>query len=116
MKAKYYIYRNLNKGGFSVRYKGKVICVSNNIQASGVEFKVSKKGRERAIKFGIRNVHAYAACCSYYLRPELLGKMKGHRSIWYNPFQTDTFRIGKNGILSIKSAIIAHFIDNKCYL
>jgi hypothetical protein len=58
-KAKFYIYWNLHKKCFSVKYKGKVIRHLNNFSASGVQFKVSELGRQRVIKEQRKNVHAY---------------------------------------------------------
>ena len=95
MKAKYYIYRNLNKGNcFSVKHKGKVILRGEEIEAVNVTFKVSKAGRERALKTGRRNVHAYAATDALPFIPsvgwalvDIIGEVK------YNPFVADHFTL-----------------------
>jgi hypothetical protein len=57
--AKYYIYFNLHKHCYSVRYKGKVILHTTKIDCTGVTFSVSQKGRERVLKEKRKNVHAF---------------------------------------------------------
>lgn len=59
VKAKYYIYRNLHKGGFSVRHRGLVIANIHRFTADDVEFRISEAGRRRAVRQQSRNVHAY---------------------------------------------------------
>jgi len=49
MKAKHYIYRNLTRGGFSVKHKGKVIAHCDNILAMGATFRVNEKTRQRVL-------------------------------------------------------------------
>ena len=46
-KAKYYIYRNLHKNCFSIKYKNKVIDYSEVLIAENVTFKVNKKGKKK---------------------------------------------------------------------
>ncbi len=63
--AKYYIYRNLHTGGFSVKYKGRVIDRLNTMRATGVTFKVSEKGRQKVISEKRKNVHAFVVADKY---------------------------------------------------
>ena len=58
-KAKYYIYWNLHKKCFSVKYQGKVIAHRDSISVSGAEFRVSEKGRQRVLREKRKSVHAY---------------------------------------------------------
>ena len=95
MAAKYYIYRNLNRGGFSVKYKGLVVDRPAEFIATDVEFRVSKASQNRARKQKSRNVHAYIVCEDYSNTTgtnelkdwEILKGIPVH----YNPFYTDTF-------------------------
>ena len=65
MNAKYYIYRNLRTGGFSVRHRGLVIDRLNTFVAEDVEFKVNEKGRQQVIKDHQKNVHAFVVADKY---------------------------------------------------
>jgi len=111
MKAKYYIYRNLNKGGFSVKYRGKVIAVEDSIEAIDAEFRVSEAGRTRAIRDGRRNVHAFVACKNWKINE----KVNVHQMtpVWYNPFKTETFKAGNKPIHESKKV---YFRDGKCFV
>ena len=57
--AKWYVYRNLTKGGYSVKRFGKVLYVTDDIWLMGVDFQVSQAGNARVRESGHRNVHAY---------------------------------------------------------
>tara|TARA_R100000234_G_scaffold85461_1_gene54460 strand:+ start:100 stop:564 length:465 start_codon:yes stop_codon:yes gene_type:complete len=67
-----YLYRNLSKAKgapagerWSVRYDGRVTTPrggASYLVGFCVEFRVGEKGRERVIKEGAKNVHAFAAC------------------------------------------------------
>jgi hypothetical protein len=116
MKAKYYIYRNLNKGGFSVKHRGKVIAVSDTIEAHQVEFRVSQAGRKRALEQRRRNVHAYAVCSELPLvdtKPSNLASSTEMIPVWYNPFKATQFRAGN---IDIFNTITAYFADGKCFV
>ncbi len=58
------VYRNLKHGRkapplYSVRYKGKVIRRVRRALLTNVVFKVSEAGRQRVLKEGRKNVHAF---------------------------------------------------------
>jgi hypothetical protein len=101
MKAKYYIYKNLHKNCYSIKYKGKVIEHADYIYVENAEFKVNEKGRQRAIKTRQRNVHAYIVADSYTSDMgkdgELIEKIFEHgyhTAISYNPFKRGFFDRG----------------------
>lgn len=54
------VYRNLHRGGYSVRQGGKVVAHSDYVTMLDAEFHVSEAGRQRVLKTGRRNVHAWA--------------------------------------------------------
>lgn len=88
-QAKYYIYKNLTKGCWSVRYKGKVIAHADNILAEGVEFRVNEKGRDRVRREGKKYVHAYIVADKFtpYKEPKMLQlRAMGFQFVKYNPF------------------------------
>lgn len=117
MQAKYYIYRNLNRGKtFSIKHRGKVIDRRDMIEVYGVEFRVSSVGRERVLREGRRNVHAFAACDAYisaYQGGPPTIDTAGMVQVRYNPFEAEQFRA--NGIDIFKADYVV-FIDGKCYV
>lgn len=117
MAAKYYIYRNLNRGKvFSIKHRGKVIDRREMIEAFGVEFRVSRTGRERVLREGKRNVHAFAVAEAYGSaiqggdQPVDTSTMV---PVWYNPFKTEQFRAGDIDIFNADRVL---FADGKCFI
>jgi len=62
LQPKIYVYRNLNRKIWSVKYRGLVIAHTPTAFMWDVEFKVNEAGRQRVLKEGVKNVHAYAVC------------------------------------------------------
>lgn len=93
-KAKFYIYRNLRTGGFSVRYKGRIIERLHTFSAYGVQFKVNELGRQRVIKEKQKNVHAFVVADKYkkkmypIIHVNLVDKFS---RITYNPYRDSSF-------------------------
>ena len=102
-KAKYYIYRNLHTGTFSVRYKGKVIDHPTLIWGVNASFKVNAVGREKVILSKRKNVHAFIVVESY-TEEHPIGFTK---EVTYNPYTHKTFIPNKNvdGVLCINNKI-----------
>ena len=93
-KAKFYLYRNLRTGGFSIKHRG-IVCDRGDIfTMHNVEFHVSAAGNKRANEEHRRNVHAYMVAeayenldgAVYHSDPELI-------RVTYHPFRDDTFVI-----------------------
>lgn len=82
------VYRNLHTGTLSVRdAKTKlVIGHADRVELMSVELKVSEAGRQRAVREGRRNVHAFAI--GYETDAQLT--VTGER-ITYNPFRAPHF-------------------------
>ncbi len=90
-KAKYYIYRNLHTGTFSVKHKGKVIAHPKSIVALDVEFRVSQKGRAKVLAERKKYVHAYVVCDSWF-DESMESPSSGHLTeVLYNPFKYRAF-------------------------
>ena len=117
MAAKYYIYRNLNRGGFSVKYKGLVVDRPAEFIATDVEFRVSKPSQDRARRQKSRNVHAYIVCDEYTntTGTDELQDWELLRAdpISYNPYYTDTFMCSGKPIWLAKRVIAA---NGKAYI
>lgn len=100
MKAKYYIYKNLHTGTFSVKYRGKVIAHPTTVNAQGVEYRVSQNGRNRVLREKKKYVHAYVVCDAWQDRSDLYISgvaveflEMNFTEIKYNPYVSDCFMI-----------------------
>ncbi len=114
--AKYYIYRNLRTGGFSVRYRGKVIDRLNTFSAIGVEFKINELGRQRVIKERQKNVHAFVVADKYKAKkyPALtFDEVDKLDRITYNPYRHTKFMCNDREINTAKEVI---FQNGRCFL
>ena len=117
-KAKYYIYRNLVKGGFSAKRRGLVVSRPSAAKIYDATLQVSEAGQKRVREKGQRNVHAYIVCPYFMngdeasLRQEI--ESPEYRPLFYNPFDTDTFVLAGTDIPvhSVEEIII---VDNKAY-
>ena len=94
MQAKYYVYWNLHKNVFSVKYKGKVIAHLTNFYGTNCEFRVSEKGRQRVLAEKKKNVHSYVVCDSYAegdFNPLGPFKLDIQGRVRYNPYKGPNF-------------------------
>ena len=90
MKAKYYVYYNLHKHCFSVKYKGRVIIHSNTLVLGGhVEFRVSQAGRRRVLEEKRKNVHAYVVGDWVYVQDVPIDNSA--TEVRYNPYKGPRF-------------------------
>ena len=98
MAALYYIYRNLHKNTFSVRYKGKVIEHADCIIAHDVQFRVSETVRQRVLAEKKKYVHAYVVCDRYTVMDNSWQQVcngDNQVEVSYNPYKQSTFtRLG----------------------
>jgi len=89
------VYRNLHAHSpeekWSIQQDGKVVAHAESLVLSGVEFKVSQKGRQRVLRERVKNVHAFLIgklSCSD--RAEAVASSGGSKVI-YNPYHCGTF-------------------------
>jgi len=84
------VYRNLHNGMLSVRdaKTKKVIGHTDRVCLSDVMLKVSEAGRQRAIREGRRNVHAFAVGTEV-----VHGLLESDTRITYNPFRAPHFHV-----------------------
>ena len=62
LQPKIYVYRNLNQKCWSIKYRGLVIAHTPTAFMWDVEFRVNEAGRQRVLREGVKNVHAYVVC------------------------------------------------------
>lgn len=117
--AKYYIYRNLHTdNGFSVRYRGRVVAVVYTAIVRDATFKVNESGRQRVLREGRKNVHAFVV--SPHMPSEIgLQESIGHlvtrnpRRVHYNPYESAEFKVDHKPIVSAPSLVLQ---DGCCWI
>ncbi len=53
------VYRNLNRGGYSIRQGGLIVAHADTLFLQLCRMKVNRAGRRRVIKYRVKTVHAY---------------------------------------------------------
>lgn len=88
-----YIYFNLHKKTFSVRYNGRVIYHADRLQVTSPTFKVSEAGRQRVLQEKRKNVHAYviAPIANVRVVTDEEGNVDGWDAVTYNPYRDSAF-------------------------
>jgi len=107
---KVHVYRNLTKGLWSIRHSGRVIAHSPKVVLMACTMRVREGGRQRAIRDGQRNVHAWieGMSCSLEVSDSLT-------EIGYNPFRGPTFT-SRPGFLPVYEArFVVLSDDGKAY-
>lgn len=70
----------------SVKVPGERVAYTETIALKDATFKVSKAGRDRCVREGVRNVHAWIVGTETFLQP-----VDNLRRAIYDPFQSDMF-------------------------
>lgn len=96
------VYRNLNKGGWSIRQGGRVQDWRPDVTLTRVTFKVRPGGRDKVRQGGHKQVHAWA---TGYLSAQRLPTPQPAR---YNPLDCDTFVLRDTGA-ALHAADCAYF-------
>lgn len=91
------VYYNVRKKCFSIRHNGHVFDYAEAVYLEKCAFRVQKKGRERVLSSGRKNVHAYVsgdlvyyACKNEFLYT-VIKEMGLKEEVFYNPFKVDSF-------------------------
>lgn len=110
---KYYIYRNLHTGGFSVKFRGLVVqhIVDVPVLVTDAKFKVNEKSRQRVIREGQKNVHAFIVCDNFCVAPDYT--VDKINKVTYNPYQASTFIYRGKGITEAQELYLN---DGICYV
>jgi hypothetical protein len=82
------VYRNLTKGCWSIRSGGRVVSHRHRVTLQACTMRVRECGRQRALREGHRNVHAW-------IEGTLIedAVAEGLVEIGYNPFLAPTFTL-----------------------
>jgi len=108
---KCYVYRNLNKGGYSILVEGKVVDWREELCLIDVVFRVRQGGRQRVCKEKQKNVHAFAIGTLIEI-PCLV--TKNMSKVSYNPYKNKNFVIeGTDQMVVESSKVILN--KNGCF-
>ena len=113
------VYRNLNKGGWSIlamsgENKGRVVAHVDHVTLASVDFVISKAGLARAQASKIRNVHSYAQGILNSVDPISSDFLTNE--ITYNPFKKDYFYPVYDVDQKLTGADSLFFSKNKAYM
>lgn len=93
------VYRNTKRDCYSVRQNGVVVAHTTLLRLVDVSFHVNEAGRQRVLKTGVKNVHAW---CHGSIA-ELVELPRCRSVVRYNPVQMKKFTVinsdGKSHIL-----------------
>ena len=84
------VYYNLHKI-FSVRHKGKVIAWGNRVTIENPEYVVREKGRQKVLKEGRKNVHAFVRGTLSDIDIFNQSAYQMPKEVTYNPYKYDSF-------------------------
>ena len=102
------VYKNLNKGCWSIQQNGLVKAYSDEINLFNCEFLVNEKDRQRVIKTKRKNVHAFVEGYIWNTPVDL------NREVSYNPYIRDSF-YDKEDYNSVYNAHFVRGIDGKLF-
>ncbi len=80
------VYRNLNRGGYSIRQGGLIVAHADTLFLQLCRMKVNRAGRRRVIKYRVKTVHAYIEGLVVSGAPD-----ENRIKIRYNPYEVSTF-------------------------
>ena len=116
---RFFIYRNLHKGTFSIRYDGKVVAYMNRMMLPKTEFRVNEGGRKRVLESGQKNIHAFAISHDYHQYTKDTKQFMDDvdilqlERVTYNPFIYKSF-VDKAG-LPVIGAKAAYLFDGEIW-
>lgn len=108
------VYRNLHKGCWSVRHKGKIVAHLERVFLKNCTFHVQPAGRAKVLKEQRKNVHAY-------IKGELIDGLECHISpedkrITYHPYKNNYFKYCSNGRRIDKANYVAMYEDGNVFV
>ena len=91
------VYWNLHKHCWSVRYKGKVVAHLDTVGLEDVQYIVQPAGRQRVLREGRKNVHAFARGRFSYFAEAVATYLDYECQLTtYNPYKYNTFVLTNN--------------------
>lgn len=113
------VYRNLKHGKsarplYSIVQRGKVVARSHRVVLTNASFIVREGGRQRVLREGRKNVHAFVAGT---LAPDVIPSASISARVRYNPHDAGAFTLDGRpvkgaGIVSLdERGILARFVE-----
>ena len=99
------VYKNLHKDGWSIKQDGLVKGWADSLFLNSCVFKVSKKGRDRVIAEGRKNVHAFVT--GYLSRRSDGINLDELIPITYNPYKYSSFVTLEDKVAVYKSDFVS---------
>lgn len=86
------VYYNIRKHVYSIRDKKSklVLCHAVSVTLKNASFKISQKGRERVLREGVKNVHAYVVG-EFICADKDISTYQNLKPAFYNPMKTTHF-------------------------
>lgn len=100
-----------DSGVISLKFPGQRVSYTNMISLQDVTFFVSERGRERTLRTGHRNVHAWVIGEPFYIAPQT---MKHWKKAVYDPWKGPFF-VDKETLEPVHSAKYAYLIEKHVY-
>ena len=94
-----HVYRNLTRGGYSIKQGGLVVAHCNEAALHTCSMHVNEKGRQRVVKSGRKQVHAWVIG---YVTSGVVGK----RLLRYNPKESAHFKT-KQGKPVMQASVVS---------
>ena len=88
------VFRNWKLGCWNLMQDGRLCATARQVRLVDVEFRVRDSGRERALRDGRRNIHAYAiGRLVAHLHPDAAGELGARhaREVFYDPWRCERF-------------------------
>lgn len=86
------VYRNLHKGCYSIRHRGKVIGHAASVQIDDAQLVVQKAGQKRTRETGQKCVHAFVRGTLKDTSSTDIHSPEDSEPLKYNPHKMDTFQ------------------------
>lgn len=91
-----WVYYNLHKKTFSIKYKNRVVGYANYLRLENVKFVVRNSGRLLVLKTKQKNVHAFVCGTLLEYSLDLKNNLDYMDTIKYNPYVYETFVLNSN--------------------
>lgn len=117
-KAKFYTYRNLNAGGFSIKHRGKVVERSGGdawVLVANPEFRVSAATSAKIKQTRTRQVHAYVVSNEFMRGNAKIPQkfLDNTPTLKYNPHRDTEFSLTDGSDLTTVKCVV--FYNNNAY-
>lgn len=108
------VFKNWKHNCYGIMQNGLLKASAKQVRLTDVEFRVRESGRERMLRNGRRNIHAFAiGRLTDFVHPNEARNLEGMpgRSVYYNPYQFAAF-VDQETQQPVISAEVAQFDEH----